>query len=221
MVGVGCRAEGFCSATWASGLARQAKVIDFFLGGSPDPWLVGWVGSPPNRSLGPIWSWSWMRNGVGISGGGGLGVSALDGLVRPVSLVRSTVDVRLILLVIERRRWRASTLGLGSTPTSSSGRHWRALVNNDEWRSECFRTLVFRKSPGASLCLLRHESGGSSTSAPASSSTIGGTLVDCEDHVMALEADDVCRSGSIAQVYETQGSGYGCAGSETVAKRWA
>jgi cobalamin biosynthesis protein CbiD len=40
-----------------------------------------------------------------ISGRGGLGVLGREGLVKPVSLVRSAVEARLIVLARERRRW--------------------------------------------------------------------------------------------------------------------
>ena len=91
----------------------------FFLGGSSDGWFVVGAGMPPNRSLGLGWPCSWIRR-VSISGRGGLGVSALDGLVNPVSLVRSTVEARLILLVMERLRWRDCMLDLASETTVSS-----------------------------------------------------------------------------------------------------
>jgi cobalamin biosynthesis protein CbiD len=42
---------------------------------------------------------------MAISGRGGLGVFGLEGLVKPVSLVRSAVEAKLMLLTRERRRW--------------------------------------------------------------------------------------------------------------------
>jgi hypothetical protein len=41
---------------------------------------------------------------MAISGGGGLGVLVREGLVRPVSLVKSAVEATLALLAMERLR---------------------------------------------------------------------------------------------------------------------
>jgi hypothetical protein len=48
---------------------------------------------------------SWCSRSAAISGIGGLGVFVRQGLVIPVSLVRSAVEAILTLLVIDRRRW--------------------------------------------------------------------------------------------------------------------
>ena len=47
------------------------------------------------------------------------------------------------------------------------------------------------------MFLSMRESGGSSTSAPASSSNKGGTLADCEDHARAVAGKDECLSESM------------------------
>ena len=167
----------------------------FFRGAHSTVSSTGRSGSCPNLSLGPLFNGSWMQS-VRISGGGGLGVLARDGLVRPVSLVKSAVDARLTLLVMERLR-SAEKLICRLSGAASSSWFSSALVKRDEFPSPGLRTVVFWNmgDPGPGCPDL--YSGGSSTSAPISSSATGGIFGVRDTHADTPAACEVCLPSSI------------------------
>ena len=123
---------------------------------------------------------------------------ARDGLVSPVSLVKSAVEARLILLVIERLRSPERTTGLPSGRTSSG---WlsSALVKRDEFPSLGLRMVVFWNMEGIELT---PRSGGSSTSAPISSSATGGILGERDTQAATFATCALCLPSSILSVKE-------------------
>lgn len=120
-----------------------------------------------------------------------------EGLVSPVSLVKSAVEAMLMLLAMERLRGRERMLGLISGTTSLSNWFSSALVNNDELPSPGLRIDVFWKSQGAAWGCPVLLSGGSSASTHSSSSTAGDRFADRVDQTGVLDASETCLPSSI------------------------
>jgi hypothetical protein len=113
------------------------------------------------------------------SGSWGLGELVRAGVVKPVSQVRSPPEERLKLLVTERL-----LLGLCTEPSFSEWL-WRALVKSDSCCSLPRRMGVRENWADWD----ERQSGGSSTSAEASSSANGSALADCAAvHARTLDA---------------------------------
>ena len=117
-------ASGRCdggTAALALGLAVHANDMHRFRGascfGASSTFLWAIETACAILSLATMWS---LNLSNFISGSGGLGVFVREGLVNPVSQVRSAVEAKLTLLVMERRRPRSVGTECVSMVSSSS-----------------------------------------------------------------------------------------------------
>lgn len=152
------------------------------------------LGMEPTICTGAPCGFSKVRGTKPVSSRRGLGLLVLAGVLRPVSLVRSAVDVAEISLVIDRLRrelllrWAEVSPGI-----SLSEALCRARVNSDA----CVLSLgllgteVLLKS-GVILGLANFKSGGSSASALASSSAADSIFAAWWLHASTLDVALSC-----------------------------
>jgi len=170
----GLEGGGINTLTSDFGFAAQANEMHRFL---TSAWTVESF-APCAPSEGGSWSFGatacllpWVTRGTKPTfGSWGLGELVRAGVVKPVSQVRS--EDRLKLLVMERLR-----PGLCTSTSSSSEWLCKALVRSDSCCS-LPRRIGLRLNSFGVRDIGSRLSGGSSASAPASSSAEGSTLAD-------------------------------------------